>query len=614
MENRRVARSGWLMFVGAPLILALQLTAGQTIYVDDDAPEGGDGQSWQTAFRYLHDAIKAPLVGTTPKVDILIAGGTYIPGQSHSGGAQPAPNRHATFQLKSGMALYGGYGGIGAADPDERDIAAYETILSGDLNGDDEPGFINYAENVYHVVSALNMQAMAFLDGLTVRGGNADAAETIETQHERRGAGIYALGGKLSMVDCLIRENVASSAGSGLGIRDWEGNEAELLISNCRFEGNDGVSGGTIFAGADFTIVDCVFESNSAGYGACMRIMACAPLIVDCLFIENEAYGAGAISNGPSASPTIIGSIFAGNSSGAGGGAVSNDFVQPSTYIDCLFIGNSADKGGAVHAASGASTWIDCTLINNSAVQGGAGYTLGYEDDHIFTFINCLLAGNTAEEEGGVLYNHQPGDVRLTNCTITGNSARDGGAVHSPSAIPRISNCILYGNSATDGDKEISGGAYVSYSLIDGGWSGPGEHIIDGDPKFVDAAGPDGLIGTGDDDLRLMPGSPCIDAGDNSALADDITTDLDDNDRFVDNPIVDDTGLGEPPVVDMGAYEFRLGDLDHSGGVDVIDLLSLLSQWGPCNPESPCTADLDASGSVDVLDLLHLLGAWSQTG
>ncbi len=128
MENRRQARSGWLMFVGGPLILALQLTAGQKIYVDDDAPEGGDGQSWQTAFRYLHDAINAELVGTTPKVDILIAQGTYIPGQTESGGAQPAPNRHATFQLKSGMAVYGGYAGIGAPDPNARDVAAYETI------------------------------------------------------------------------------------------------------------------------------------------------------------------------------------------------------------------------------------------------------------------------------------------------------------------------------------------------------------------------------------------------------------------------------------------------------------------------------------------------------
>ncbi len=36
-----------------------------------------------------------------------------------------------------------------------------------------------------------------------------------------------------------------------------------------------------------------------------------------------------------------------------------------------------------------------------------------------------------------------------------------------------------------------------------------------------------------------------------------ITTDLDGNPRFVDDPATDDTGNGEPPIVDMGAYEFQ---------------------------------------------------------
>jgi hypothetical protein len=60
----------------------------------------------------------------------------------------------------------------------------------------------------------------------------------------------------------------------------------------------------------------------------------------------------------------------------------------------------------------------------------------------------------------------------------------------------------------------------------------------------------------GDDgDLRLLPASPCIDAGNNSAVPSGITTDLTGNPRFAYVPGVADSGSGTAPIVDMGAYE-----------------------------------------------------------
>jgi len=49
------------------------------------------------------------------------------------------------------------------------------------------------------------------------------------------------------------------------------------------------------------------------------------------------------------------------------------------------------------------------------------------------------------------------------------------------------------------------------------------------------------------------------------------------------------------------------GDVDGDGSVGFADLLSLLSNWGPC---AECPADLDASGSVDFADLLIVLSNW----
>jgi hypothetical protein len=72
---------------------------------------------------------------------------------------------------------------------------------------------------------------------------------------------------------------------------------------------------------------------------------------------------------------------------------------------------------------------------------------------------------------------------------------------------------------------------------------------------FLDPDGPDNVLGTEDDDLHLTAGSPCIDAGDNAA-PNLPSTDIDGDNRRIDDPTVPDTGNGDPPIVDIGADEF----------------------------------------------------------
>ena len=52
-------------------------------------------------------------------------------------------------------------------------------------------------------------------------------------------------------------------------------------------------------------------------------------------------------------------------------------------------------------------------------------------------------------------------------------------------------------------------------------------------------------------------------------------------------------------------------DLDRSGAVDVNDLLSVVTGWGPCPDDEPgCPGDADDSGAVDVIDLLMIITTW----
>ena len=113
--------------------------------------------------------------------------------------------------------------------------------------------------------------------------------------------------------------------------------------------------------------------------------------------------------------------------------------------------------------------------------------------------------------------------------------------------------------------------------------------------------------------MRLSPGSACIDAGDNGAVPKGVTSDLDGNPRFVDDPATKDSGNGTQPIVDMGAYEFQasvLGDLDGDGIVGVNDLLLLFASWGQCDDCDDCNADLDGNCTVGVNDCLILLSNW----
>ena len=100
-----------------------------------------------------------------------------------------------------------------------------------------------------------------------------------------------------------------------------------------------------------------------------------------------------------------------------------------------------------------------------------------------------------------------------------------------------------------------------------------------------------------------------------------MTTDLDGNPRFVDDPATTDTGYGDPPIVDMGAYEYQVGlacpaDCSGPGGmsdgiIDVHDLLLVLGQWGTADPQADLAGVYGIpDGVVDVHDLLAVIAAW----
>ena len=90
------------MFVLFLLVSLCTAATGAVIYVDDDVAGANSGASWEDAFTDLQDALAFAQEGD----EIRVAQGIYTP-------SQDPLDREATFQLKDGVSIIGGYAGGG---------------------------------------------------------------------------------------------------------------------------------------------------------------------------------------------------------------------------------------------------------------------------------------------------------------------------------------------------------------------------------------------------------------------------------------------------------------------------------------------------------------------
>jgi hypothetical protein len=214
-----------------------------TYYVDSDANGADDGSSWQDAFNYLQDALAAASNGD----EILVAEGVYTP-DSNSAYPDGTGDRRATFQLVKGVAVRGGYAGVDGPDLNTRDIDLYETILSGDLKGDDDPDFANNSDNSYNVVrSGSKDDFKAVLDGFIISGANSEPGEG--------SVACVGEGSSGTIRNCIIRSNF------GIGVKF---DESTATVRNCIIAGNGDV--GIYALGRKSGIIqNCTIVRNAGG-------------------------------------------------------------------------------------------------------------------------------------------------------------------------------------------------------------------------------------------------------------------------------------------------------------------------------------------------------------
>ncbi|MCZ6654333.1 MAG: hypothetical protein O7D91_15070 [Planctomycetota bacterium] len=321
--------------------------------------------SWPNAFNYLQDALAVASAGD----QIWVARGIYWP---DLGGGQTPLDRNATFQLLTGVDVYGGFRGNENALEDRQGLFD-STILSGDLLGDDGLDFLNNDENSYHIVT---ITSFVLLDGFTIRGGNAGA---------QNGGGIHIENARFPIISrCTFHSNMATSGGGLYNSASAPTNGGTFEVSspnliNCAFFGNSSNTGGGMSNSA--------YAANIAG----AHTARAEPTLINCVFSGNTATWGGAIWNkaltshvgGGSplaiAAPVIINSTFGTNSAtNSGGGLYATrqesgnlGTAASHVFLDNAILWNNSDSGGTNQSAQIHRDNSSVATVNYSCVQGG---------------------------------------------------------------------------------------------------------------------------------------------------------------------------------------------------------------------------------------------------
>lgn len=620
-----VARCG--LFVGFVLFGWTGVYAQMTWHVDDDATLGGDGAGWVSAYRYLQDALVVAQRGD----EIHVAGGTYRPDKDEIGNVTIG-DREATFELITGVAIKGGYGGhANLRDPDTQDITIFVSILSGNIGNSDVD-----SDNSYHVVTARDTGNSAVLYGFTITAGNSirsNAVEEVTDEDTLQGTSGEICGGfigipcqsagfcKLPVGGCCCDHAGVCTVPPLSCPTKWDpvcgcdlntyANEcladAEMISLNNQGTCNHG--GGILIERGNPTVSHCKIRGNSAAfYGGGMYVYRGNPTVTNCVFERNSAISGGAAAFMKSEA-SLQDCILRDNSARRGGAIRSID--SRLILQNCDVIRNSATgvgRGGGIYKQYGDATLLNCVIDSNHTEFGSGGGI--YNSYGTLTLNNCLVVGNLAfgpdiHIVGGGLYDLD-GITTLRNCTIFGNSAVGfGGGIYSLLSILTVRNSIAWANSDIGGKDEsaqIHNNANfraVTRSCVEGLDTLAGSGNIDADPLFV--PGPGGCFYLSQTAAGQPSQSPCVDAGSDTAMALDLDMMTTRSDEGLDTGIVD-MGYHSP----VTGRSLVFGDFDRNTAVDLDDF----ANWGGCmglpgsGVMSPCCRifDFEHDGDVDLYD------------
>jgi len=346
------------------------------------------------------------------------------------------------------------------------------------------------------------------------------------TANSGHGGGVYA---SLSENITFINNTIAGNSAHGLGGGVYIPRSANATFTNNVISGNLVEEGGGVYLFSGFiTFTNNTITGNTAGQGP-----------------------GGGVCAGPSNSATFNNNSITGNTAGRQGGGVFTSAGGSVTFINNTIMENTSNDngGGGLGIAGNGPHHISNNIIarNTSNVNGGGVFSTSSGP---VTFINNNVTENTAENNGGGIYikrEYNTVEANLSNNIIWNNAAsflgndvyidNDGNEDYIPSPVNLFNNDF----------NQSPEGTYIQIPFtIDP------SNLDNEDPLFVDPA---------NGDYHLGDGSPCTNAGDNSA-PELPETDMDGDPRIMDSTV--DIGADEYPGPSLPIAKFSADSV--SGG------------------------------------------------
>lgn len=361
--------------------LAAPLLIDPTIhYVTDFGTPTNSCTNWVADPCDLQTALTKAFAGD----QIWVAAGTHRPTTSN-----PDP-RTATFRLKTGIAIYGGFPENGGTW-EQRNWLNDHTILSGDI------GIVNNdADNSYHVVVGSGVDETAILDGFVITGGKYGQ---LDVEPNNQGGGVYIKSGSPTLRNITFYKNAAAYGGglysySDSGIKNPS-------VTNVTFDQNTAIyHGGGIYSGLNSYLIlsNVTFSKNNAATGGGMHNMSNSTTLMNVTFNGNEAkYSGGGMEN-VSSSTNLTNVTFSRNKAigegslpGQGGGLYNEAGNTKLTNV--TFYSNEADSGGGI--------CLGIDFINPTSLTVTNSFLWGNTNGQIFKFGSSSATVTYSIIEGG---------------------------------------------------------------------------------------------------------------------------------------------------------------------------------------------------------------------